>query len=146
MGYLPNVLTLSEGVIDDNANLAVVITEYADSERRKYCVRNSAPSLILVLNRFRFRLAQNMWRMLLRRTATLWFYKDISCVFWQSILSKYFHDTLHAISSKCQGRVCLASGWLAEYNWFSLGWMKILILQANLLKMHVRLIRPVRHY
>ena len=58
MGYLPTVNPFSEGIIDDNANLAVLITEYADSERRKYCVRNSAPSLILVLNRFRFQLEQ----------------------------------------------------------------------------------------
>ena len=58
MSCLANVNPFSEGIIDDNANLAVLKTEYSHSERRKYCLRNSAPSLILALNRFTFRLEQ----------------------------------------------------------------------------------------
>ena len=56
MDCLPNINSFSERNIDKNADLAVLVTEYLHSERRKCFERNSAPFLILPLNGFTFRL------------------------------------------------------------------------------------------
>ena len=53
MGFLSNVNPFSEGNIDDNTNLAVLIAEYSHVDRRKYCFRNSC-----TLNGFTFQLEQ----------------------------------------------------------------------------------------
>ena len=58
MGCLPNVNPFSKGNIVDNPYLAELIKKHLLSERRKRCVGNSEPSLILALNKFTFRLDQ----------------------------------------------------------------------------------------
>lgn len=62
MSCLPNVNFFSERNFDDNADLAVFITEHSHSEQRKYCVRKSTSLLILSLNGFTFRLKQKSHR------------------------------------------------------------------------------------
>ena len=60
MGFLTNVRpnTVFEKDIGFNTDIAVLITEYSYSKRRKYCVRSPLPYLILVLNGFTFRLEE----------------------------------------------------------------------------------------
>ena len=48
-GCLPNNIPFVVGKIDDNANLAVFITEYPQLHSLNNFARNSAPSLILAL-------------------------------------------------------------------------------------------------
>ena len=124
MCCLPNVNPFSEGNIDDNTDLAVLITEYSYSEPKKYCMRKSALSLILALTRIkpiqRRRCGENCLDVL-----QLLDFIRISVAFsWQFIILKYFTGSLHAISSKCLERECIVSCWLGKYNWSSLGWMK----------------------
>ena len=49
-----NVNPFSNGNIDHNADLAVLIMEYSHSDQRKYCMRKSAPSLEYVWNGYTF--------------------------------------------------------------------------------------------
>ena len=57
---MPNLKLFSQENIDDNADLAVLINGYSHSERTKYCLRRSAPSLILTLNGFTFLLKKKL--------------------------------------------------------------------------------------
>ena len=79
MGSLPNVNYFLEGTIDGNADLAVLITEYLHSERKKYRVRNI--EWVCASTRTKITPAQDMRRILLRRTTSPYFHKDISCIF-----------------------------------------------------------------
>ena len=126
---LPNLNLFPEGSIDRNTDLVALITEsFTPWMKKILCEKlctiiNTGLEWIYILTRIKI-IVQDMWWILLRRTTTPWFYKDISSISWQSIFSKFFLDTLHVISSKCLERGWILSGWLGEYNWSSLGWMK----------------------
>ena len=58
-GCLPNDIPFAVGQIDDNADLAVFITEYSHLDSLNNFARNSAPSLTLALKGSIFLLAEN---------------------------------------------------------------------------------------
>lgn len=60
MGYLSNFTSFWERDIGDISITALLITEISLTERRKYCVSNSAPSSILGINGLHCRVEQKL--------------------------------------------------------------------------------------